>query len=150
MATSTRIHELLNTLTDGLAARAGLAGVQVASGWLGDGKHGSEFIAFDGEHRLDGEWAAIGHLSREEKITIEGVVYVRNPGADETVIRTARARAQALFAEIEAYIVENPARGSGVRQTRIRPTGLVQTFDTQGRICVLAFEIEAQARLTAS
>jgi hypothetical protein len=150
MASSTRIHSLKNAVADGLALRAGLAGVQIGTAWYGDDRAQGEAIWLDGPDVLDGDWAALGRLSRDERITLQGVVYVRQPGAGETTIRAVRARCVALFAEIEAFIVGDPSVGGVVLRSLIRPRGLAESMDPEGRIGILTFELEAHARLTST
>lgn len=150
----TRIAAALDALADGLAARAGLAGVQITSAYLGSELYGSEFVMLDGDHKLDADWSSFGRLSRDERITIGGSVVVRAPGAGESVVRAARARAAAIFGEIEAYLTESASQNrltvNGapvVNVSRIRPTAYGDLLDTEGRVAILTFSVECDARL---
>lgn len=157
MATSTRIAAALDALADGLSGRAGMTDVQVTSAYLGSELHGSEFVMLDGDHRMEGEWASLGRLSRNETVTINGTVVVRQPGAGEAVVRSARSRAAAIFAEVEAYLTGTTAGNRlsvnnvpTVNVSRVRPTAYSDGLDPDGRVAILTFEIECESRLTAT
>lgn len=148
MATTTQMHVVKNQLVDALALRAGLAGVQIASAYLGKDS-APENIQFLSPDRSDQDWAAIGKLSRDEKLTIQGVVWVIQPGAGETIIRSVRARAMALFAEIEAYIRSDPTLGGTVKQVNATEYSSEEGASPNGRYCAIEFFIHTMARLTS-
>jgi hypothetical protein len=152
----TRIAAILDALVDGISARPAFAGVQVRSAFMGDEMDGREFVVFDGTHRLDGDWSSIGRLSRQEIVTVDGSVVVRYPGGGEQIVRAARSRAAALFADIESFVTASVANNRlmvngvpTVHTSKIRPTGYADGFDPDGRVAVLTFSVECESRLLA-
>lgn len=149
-ASTSRIHALKVAVADGLGAVGALSGVQITSAYVGDNTSGVESIQLIGDDQIEQDWAAIGRFSRDEFITLSGMVQVYTPGADETVIRTCRSRAQMLLSAIEGWLVADPSLGNVVLTSKIRPTQLVEGYDQGGRWALLHFEIRAQSRLTTS
>jgi hypothetical protein len=150
MAATTRIHVLKNAIVDGLSLRSGLAGVQITSAFIGDQLDARESIQLALNDEITGDWAQVGKFSRNETITVTGIVTVDRPGAGETVIRECRQRAAELMAEIESFVVADPSIGAVVLQAKVRPTMLAEGFSPEGRWALLRFEIEAFSRLTTS
>lgn len=151
MATSSRLHALKVAVADGLALRSGLSGVQIASVYLGDETSGLETIQLMGPDDIDQEWREIGKFSRDESLTVQGMILVVTPGAGETVARTARARAFALMAEVEAFFMADPSVGGVVKAALGAPTGLHEGIEERGRWALIQFAIKTQLqRLTVS
>lgn len=109
MATST-IPALKAALLSLLAARAGLAGVQVVYG-APLPNPGREFISLGG---TDGsqETAALGRLRREEEYRLTIYVSVLREGQDQ---QAATERVFALVAEVEDAVRADPSVGGVVR-----------------------------------
>src|SRR5487761_2653762 len=118
--TTSQLHLVKNAIVDGLAMRAGLAGVQVASAYLGKDTK-AESIQIGVGDELNQSWSQIGNRERQEDMIIRGIVWVMKPGADEAVIRTTRARAVALMAEIEDFFRVDPSIGGLVKVSEIVP-----------------------------
>lgn len=145
MANTTRIATLKSGLVDALQAVDELSDVQIASADIGDETDEFETIQFIGEDLIDQEWGAIGNLSRDEQITLRGVVQVVKPGAGETVIREARDRAAELLGYIEDYFsgpTGDPRVGNRVHAARCRPVSLQERVTTSGRVALLFFEVQ--------
>lgn len=153
MATTTsKLDAAINWLADTLADRAGLAGVQIATGWLGADTSGVETIQIlDGLARQ--QWGGIGRLSREEELEIRLVIFVRKPGGADSVIRATRARAFALLAEIEDAIRATAAAvsfGGIVRKAQVTDIELEQGANSADRWAQLNVTIEADKRLIST
>ncbi|TXH55735.1 MAG: hypothetical protein E6Q97_08225 [Desulfurellales bacterium] len=153
MATTTsKLDAAINWLADTLAARAGLAGVQIATGWLGGDTSGRESIQI-----LDGlanqSWGGIGRLSREEELELRLVIFVKRPGGNDSIIRTTRARAFELLAEIEDAIRATAAAvsfGGLLRKSQITQIELEQGANPNERWAQLNVTIEADKRLVST
>jgi hypothetical protein len=143
-----RLDTLLVAICDGLALRAGLAGVQIGSGPLGDSTE-RESIQFVGGN-LAQEWGSIGKLEREESIELAGSVWVRKEGGGETVIREARARAFVLLAELEDFLRADPSVGTAIRVGALARGVLDQGAGDGYRWVELEFLIQAGKRLQSS
>lgn len=147
---TTRLHAIKVAIKEGLEAVPALAGVQVTSAFLGDELDAREHIQLIGDDEVVGDWATIGKFSRDETITLAGVVTVERPGAGESVAQDCRSRAVVLMAEIEKFIVADPSVGGTVKQCKVRPRRLYEGFGPEARWALLQFEIEAYTRLQAS
>ena len=152
MASTSRLAAVKSALVDTWAARAGLTGVQIASGELGGNAASKERIELIGADTIAQDWAGIGRLSRDESLTLIGSIYVLRPGAGETVIRAARDRAFALMAEVELSFVESAAGssiGGLVKAARARPFEGHDILTPRGRVYLLGFEVLTElTRLT--
>lgn len=152
---TTRIAVIKANLVDELRLRAGLADVLVLSAVpLSEADGRTEFIALVGDDSIEQDWSAIGIRSRDERVTLRGMVYVRRGGTGETVIRAIRERAVALSAEVEGYIGETTAQNritvSGtptVSSTLYRATGLAEDVEGMDRVAVLSFEVQCTTYL---
>lgn len=142
MSTST-IPAVLSGLVDALVLRAGLSGVVVLSAVGGDTRTvdtielGLEVDITEAPFTMGG--------SRLEEYDISGVVAAVRPGAGETVIRTARLRAFALFAEVESYLNDNPTIGALCLDTDIVSGKLRQGYGPDGRHAELEFKVHVKA-----
>ncbi len=152
MATVTsKLHALKVAIVDGLAARANIisAGVQVSGAFLGKDT-AVESIQLTGPDHMDQDWAALGKLSRNENITLQGLIWIQKPGADETVIRSTRARAFELLAEVEDFLRADPGVAAVVKYSGLRATDITEGANPEGRVCQLDFEIGAFQRLQST
>jgi hypothetical protein len=141
------LHDVKVAIADGLALRPGLAGVQIATAWLGE-ESARESIQLRGRDRSTQDWASIGRLQREENLTIEGVIWVVKGGKDESVIREARGRAFELYAEIEEFVRVDPSLDDLVKQIETVALDLDEGIHLDGgRYAELSFSIEAMQRL---
>jgi regulator of RNase E activity RraA len=147
---TTRLHALKAALVSGLQGVPALNGVQVTSAYIGDEQSAVESIQLIGDDRIEGDWATIGKFSRDETITLVGMIEVEKPGAGELVIQATRDRAVALMGEVEKFIVADPSVGGVVKQCKVRPTQMFEHYSAEGRWCLIRFEIEAYTRLQAS
>lgn len=153
MATTTsKLDAAINWLGTTLAARAGLSGVQIATGWLGADTSGRESIQIlDGLSRQ--QWGGIGRLSREEELEIRLVIFARRPGGSDTVIREVRARVYELLAEIEDAIRATASAvsfGGVVRKAQVTEIELEQGANSADRWAQLNVTIEADKRLVST
>ena len=144
--TTSQLHVVKNAIVDGLAMRAGLAGVQVASAYLGKDTK-AESIQIGVGDELNQSWSQIGNRERQEDMIIRGIVWVMKPGADEAVIRTTRARAVALMAEIEDFLRVDPSIGGLVKVSEIVPKSCTEHANPDGRMCQVDFDVHTMNRL---
>lgn len=154
MASTTRIAVLKSAIVDGLRLRAGLSGVQIMSADIAQ-RDAKESILLIGEDMIEQEWAAIGRLSRDEMITLTGMIMVKTPGSSETVIRACRDRCIELMAEVEEFFWDTanaPAVGGIVKSAMARPAELHEIAAGDGsRLAILRFEVRTgRTRLTTS
>jgi hypothetical protein len=149
MATTTQLHVVKNALADALALLPALSGVQIGTAYLGD-ESALESIQFRSPDRAVQNWVHEGRLTREEEMTIDGVVWVVKPGKGETIIRAARGRAVELWAAVEGYLRGSTA-GVTIENTVLMVTttayGTEEGIHPQGRYCQLEFSITAKVRL---
>ena len=141
---TSKLDATMLALADGLALRAGLSGVQIATGPLGGDSAQESIQLFTGS--LDQEFVTTNRR-REELLTIEGAIWVMRAGKDDTVIRVARARAIALLAEIETFLRDDPSIGATVRAAEVQAVSLDQGVNPDGRWCQLDFTLAASQRL---
>ncbi len=146
MTTTSSVHAFKNALVDGLAGRPALAGVQVVSAPLTAKDAARESIQLgdvDGEQ----EWSALGKLAREERYTVDVMVWVVRPGSDEAVFRDVRGRAFALFAEVETFLRSDPTVGNVARVSAIRRPEVTEGANPEGRVCRIDFQVAVEKRL---
>ena len=148
MATTSQLHDVKVALVDALRLRAGLAGVPVYSALVSsEDRHNTttnaiESIEFAGDADSEQGWGAIGKFTRDETLRILGMVYVQKDGAGEDVIRSARARALALWAEVETYLRGDPSIGNTVKYVHKWQFRCDEWAQDQQRRCALFFVIE--------
>ncbi len=146
MTTTSSVHAFKNALVDGLLARSGLAGIQVVSAPLISKDAARESIQLgdvDGEQ----EWSALGKLAREERYTVDVMVWVLRPGSDEADFREVRARAFAIFAEVEDFLRADPTVGQIARVSAIRRPEVTEGANPEGRVCRIDFQVAFERRL---
>ena len=146
MATTT-VPAFLDALKTALEARAGLAGVTIATCPLKE--EAIESIEFG--YRITGTqgWAAFGQRSREDNYVITGIVWIAKDGAGETVAKEARGRVYDLFAELEEQLRDQPwltnvVAGLGAQLTR---ADFDQWYDDAKRIARMTFDISVSGRI---
>lgn len=150
MATVTSVVDaFMVALTDKLALRSGLEGVQVASAWLGGDAAADESIQLDGA-RAEQAWGALGNKRRDEEFTVDGMIWVRVAGKDEPIIRETRGRAFELLAEVEDCLRVDPGVNGTVKVCGVATYELEQGANTDGRWCQLNFEIRCEKDLRSS
>lgn len=145
MVATSAVHSFMSSLVDLLLAEPALAGVQVTSGHLGadSAPESLQLVSTP----ADQEWGALGKLRREERFRVQAIAWVSKPGANEAVIRAARARAFELLAEVEALLRTDPTVNGVVRVAALVSYELDQGASPQGRWCQIDFEIEANRSL---
>ncbi len=138
---------VLDAITDGLSARAALAGIQIASGPMRfeSSSDSIQFFQVD----ISQEWGALGRKRREEEGVLKGAVWVMKPGKDEAAVRATRDRAFVLLGEIEDFMRVDPSIGGVVRVSQIRP-GVLDQGANEGRWVELDFEIRYEVRLQST
>lgn len=150
MATVTSIaHAYMVALADALALRTGLFGVQIATGWLGGDSAARESIQFTAVRGTQ-QWGMLSNRRRNEEFVIEAGIWVVEPGKGEDVIRTVRARALALLAEIEDELRVDPTVGNVAQVSQVTSYNLDQGGNTSGRWCQIEFEITVNKDLRSS
>lgn len=150
MATITSIADAyMVALADALALRTGLDGVQIATGWLGGDAAARESIQFTAVRGTQ-QWGMLSNRRRNEEFVIEATIWVVNPGKNEDVIRSARARAIALLAEIEDELRVDPTVGNVAQVSQVTAYDLDQGANTAGRWCQIEFEITVNKDLRSS
>ena len=123
MITTSSAHAFKNALVDGLLGRSGLAGVQVVSAPLTSKDAARESIQLgdvDGEQ----EWSALGKLAREERYTVDVMVWVIRPGSGE-----------------------DPTLGGVARVSAIRRPEVTEGANPEGRVCRIDFRVAVEKRL---
>ena len=150
MATVTSIaHAYMAALADALAARTGLFGVQIATGWLGGETAARESIQLTAVRGTQ-QWGMLSNRRRNEEFTIEATIWVGEPGKNETVIRSVRARAVELLAEIEDELRVDPTVGNIAQVSQVTAYDLDQGSNQSGRWCQIEFEITVNKDLRSS
>ena len=141
MATST-IPALKNELATRLAARSGLAGVQVSYGWP-VGAVLREHIMVGG---ADGsqEYRAIGAQHRFEEYTLTIFVNVLREGGQQ---QTCDERCFALMSELEAELRSDPTVGNTVLTAEVATINLESLANDASREARLKVGVRVQARI---
>lgn len=134
---------VLDQLKTLLEARAGLAGVQVATAAMGD-ETNPEAIVFFGATGTQ-TWGQFDtNDPKQDDYTIEGAIWINKPGAGETTAKAARDRASAIFAELEAQLVTDHEVNDLVLIGELTTTRLEQGVNERGRWCQIGFDIRVQ------
>lgn len=151
MATVTSsIPAAMTAFVEGLQAREGLDKVQVSSAYLGADSGSHESIYLVGVSLAEQEWLMVGNRRREEKYTIDGVIWVMRAGKMESDVVVARERAFELLAEIEDYIRVDPTIGGTVKVGQIAAYPFQQGVLPEGRVAWIDFEIRCEKDLRSS
>lgn len=129
-----------------LAARAGLAGVQVKYA------HPGNLIAFEaiflGQARGRHDIAALrqGRKPRDEEYAIDLFVAAGKDGGD---VQASEARAFALLGEVESALADDPKLGTSVLHwAKAGEWELDSELTPEGAVSVIRLEIDCKARLT--
>lgn len=134
-----------------LAARAGLAGVQVSAVWPGKESTEQESVWLgDARGRRDYPVVRAGRKPRDETYTLDVFIQVLRP---ESWDPSAETRAFELFAELEDAIAADPAIGlSATLPTLVLGAGAFTlangVLDPGGWGALIRAEVEARARLS--
>lgn len=141
MATST-IPAFKNALYTRLAARTGLAGVQVVYGWPA-GALQREHIILGG---VDGsqEFRAIGAQHRFEEYTLTVYINVLREGVQQ---QTCDERCLALMAELEAELRSDPTVNNTVLTAELGSFTLEPLANDQSREARLRVGVSVRARI---
>jgi hypothetical protein len=113
MATTSTAPTVRAALVALLAARAGLAGVQITHVWPGDAADTQEAMWLGRTHSGADQYVELraGRKPRDEEYTVDLYIWVADPtqwgAASET-------RAFALMAEVENMVADDPTLGGGV------------------------------------
>lgn len=156
VGTTTTIHAVMTALQAQLAALDGLVGVTVASGDLA-GDTPREAVLLTNVDDWNQEWGALGNLRVRETYTVEGLIGIIRPGAGETAIQAARARATALVGAIQTYLRSSTIHGDAVdgitlqgtvKRAAFAPRRMTDLLHTDGHLCLVEFGIAIEATLT--
>ena len=145
---NTTLPAMLAAITAALRARGGLAGVTISDAEPGDTGRATEHIVLGLDIVGEGEWGAMPRR-RGERYSIEGYIHIAKGGQGEDVWTAARARAFALYAEIEDQVGEDPRFGVAdlnVRVTNLTWTNVIQTATTTERWCALLWRLDVTAQ----
>lgn len=85
--------------------------------------------------------------SRAESMIAEGFVRVMRPGAGDTVAAAAEDQAHVILASLEDALRSDITVGSAVFDCVIAGHESGYATDPEGRICVVAFDVEAEAHI---
>jgi hypothetical protein len=148
--TTTKAALVEDALIAQLKLRAGLSGVQVEVGPLGDESDASEYIQTVGEPGALSStqtWGALGNRRKDEAVTIRGEVFVERPGAGALVIREVRDRALELMEEVETQLRDDPHINGLVVKSALTGWDEQRGVTPGGRTSVISFIIEYEAWL---
>jgi hypothetical protein len=154
MAGSSRVPAVIDGLValirDTLPAAAVLDGPQPYKGTkplvVTVGDDGDSDNPRGGQSAL--EWAALGHYSRDETISIPSAIMARTGTAAGTA--AVRQAVYDALAVIEAALVADPTIGGTVRVAWVDSADLLYRQLQRGLAAVLVFTVHAEARLTTS
>ncbi len=108
---------------------------------------GTEYIIVATEVNLSQDYASLGARSRDEDVTITGVLATKAPG-NVAVAQANRERAWELLAEIEQVVKGDPSLG-GVGYNAHVSRALYRPFvDDTGRVGIVEFDVSFLSRLT--
>jgi hypothetical protein len=144
------IPAAMDAFVDGLLARPGLEGVQIASGYLGADSDPKQSIQLTGASRAEQVWGMLGNRRRDEEYTLDGLIWIVVPGKNEPVIREARNRAFLLLAEIEDFLRVDPRIGQTTKVSQLSRYPFEQGANDIGRWCQIDFEIACEQDLRSS
>jgi len=148
LTTTSTIPNLLNTLQERLAARSGLAGVQIVSAPLGPQSTALESIQFGGVVESEQTVASLGNRRRTESYQVHGIIWIAKSGAGEQTIRAARDRAYELFAELEDELRADHTVGGTVIRGEIGENALDQGLSEQGaRVARITYILNIETQL---
>jgi len=147
--TTTTADSVLIALRELLSERDGLAGVTVEDAPYPLGELGEEWIDLYGV-KAKQRWGSLGARRREEEYAIVGSLRTSVIGSLREDVRTCRARAYAILAEIEDALRDDPTIGGIARQAELSSYELVQSADSDSRITDIDFEIGVKATLPRS
>lgn len=131
----------LDAICDGLAARPGLAEVNVFTGAVAQEEAGLECVVIGGTCELDEIAHSMGG-NREETWRVDGAVRVIKEwqGSTEDTIRAARDRLMEILAEIETYL--NDTYAGTLPDAQLMSGTLDNAIWPEGRLCGLVFSFE--------
>ena len=140
------LPDFLDALRASLAARSGLAGVNVVSGPVGPDDEGTAAIVLgDDAITADDSPDNIGDYSRAEVYRVPCHTIAFAPGKDEANVALARSTAFAYLAEVREDQSENDTATATVTDWSVVAWQLEQGYDDNSRWALLRFTIEATA-----
>lgn len=132
---------LLANLYTALVARAGLASVTVSYGpVLGAPR---EFVVL-ADVTSNEDFAALGHLAKEEGYTLTIYVSVLREGNQQ---QTCTERAYAIAAEVEDYLRGDPTVGGAVRIAQVTRKDYEPFAGDSARQSILTLSVECSAQI---
>jgi hypothetical protein len=144
---------VIDTMQSTLRGRAGLSGVQIAVGPMGDETQ-AEAIIFFGTDPGSEEFVTFpvggSSHSKEERYSIVGAIWILKAGAGDASIKGARDRAYEIRKEMADALRADPKLGlssSGVNWLHLASTGLEQGVNSKGRWAQLNFSVAVNARI---
>ncbi|MFQ5502958.1 MAG: hypothetical protein ACE5EQ_11775 [Phycisphaerae bacterium] len=148
MATTSILGTALDNLRTQLVARAGLSGVRVETGQLGELEE-AEVISLS-RATVDHEAFAMGGI-RRETITITGFIDVARPGqitgTANASAKAARDRALAIVAEIEDQLEDDDTLSGVVKDARFGGYEYTDSATDTGHHAHVEFTIQAEEHL---
>lgn len=143
-----------DALRTNLAARPGLVGWVITTGWVNDKIAGQKNMWFQGIQTGDEGYVAIGQRRIDEGYELIGVIWSQVAGNDEAEIKAARDAAEAAYSELVDELRGNGSQGIPAVQTNSQVTTFSEantiTGDGQGRLCRIDFTISVKASITST
>ena len=151
------VPQVKDGLADFLAAQTGLRevdGVQVYSATPDAANVAKEHVIL-GNVVAPQSWRGLGAQRKAETPSMSCFITIVKPGAEETAIRPARARAYALMALVETALKADPGAGGTIplpRQTTVTTSSLEEEPVTLadgggGRLARLPFTVSWESHL---
>lgn len=142
------VVDVRKAVVAGLAARAGLSGVQVTYGWPGADVAERERI-FTNNPRGTHAPASLrtGRVYRDEQMEFDIVLQVEGVGKSA---QEADERAVVLGAEIEEYVADNAGSlgVAGLNWFRMARVEMNNLYNDRGALSEITYTVAYQARLT--
>lgn len=137
----------LDALKTRLEARAALAGVEVHVASMGE-NIGPEAITCYGVEGTQ-DWAALGQERKKDGFTVHATIEIVKAGAGDAVAKTARDRAEAILAEVEAEMKNafTTVAGSQITALNLSKIDLHQGANPTGRWALISFAIDVEIRI---
>jgi len=156
MSAVTTLPAMLDALRTALAARTGLAGVNVFTADVDPESAGNEFLILASDDVMPEIGRPLAGGARHfETYSVPCFIRIAKPGAGETVIKAARDRAFALLEDVVDYLqsVKGTAASLaalGVRDAYVADYTLAQGIGESARYVNLSFTIRAESHFDPS
>jgi|TARA_B100001094_G_scaffold309356_1_gene342918 hypothetical protein len=133
------VNNFRSNLKTQLEARAGLSGIKIFSYSPGEVLD-REFISLGGANTSISPFTMGGQY--EQTNSINGLIFVNQVGAGDTVAESTNDRAVFLMEEVFQQIVSDPTVNGSVQNAELTRYQEENGADENGRVCTFEFEIE--------